>query len=55
MLSITLVCVGRMREPHYIAAFAEYEKALQDIDARLKQLPPPGDGVLRGVGLRLRL
>ena len=28
MLSITLICVGRMREKHYTAAFNEYEKRL---------------------------
>lgn len=28
MLSITLICVGRMREKHYIAAFEEYVKRL---------------------------
>ena len=29
MLSINLICVGRMRETHYIAAFNEYEKRLK--------------------------
>ena len=29
MLSISLICVGRMRETHYISAFAEYEKRLK--------------------------
>lgn len=29
MLSINLICVGRMREAHYIAAFNEYEKRLK--------------------------
>jgi len=29
MLSISLICVGRMREQHYISAFAEYEKRLK--------------------------
>ncbi len=29
MLSISLICVGRMREAHYISAFAEYEKRLK--------------------------
>lgn len=28
MLSISFICVGKMREAHYIAAFAEYEKRL---------------------------
>ena len=28
MLSVTLVCVGKMKEKHYIAAFAEYRKRL---------------------------
>ena len=29
MLSIQLICVGRLREKHYIEAFAEYEKRLR--------------------------
>ncbi|MGI5979119.1 MAG: 23S rRNA (pseudouridine(1915)-N(3))-methyltransferase RlmH [Oscillospiraceae bacterium] len=29
MLSITIICVGRLRETHYIAAFEEYEKRLR--------------------------
>lgn len=29
MLNIRLICVGRMRETHYIDAFAEYEKRLR--------------------------
>ena len=29
MLSINLICVGRMRETHYISAFGEYEKRLK--------------------------
>ncbi len=28
MLGVTLICVGRMREKHYIAAFEEYQKRL---------------------------
>ena len=28
MLSIALVCVGKMRETYYISAFAEYAKRL---------------------------
>jgi len=28
MLSINILCVGRMREPHYISAFSEYAKRL---------------------------
>ena len=29
MLSISLICVGRLRENHYISAFSEYEKRLK--------------------------
>ncbi|MGI5984855.1 MAG: 23S rRNA (pseudouridine(1915)-N(3))-methyltransferase RlmH [Clostridiales bacterium] len=29
MLNICLICVGRMREKHYISAFSEYEKRLK--------------------------
>lgn len=52
MLSITLVCVGRMREPHYIAAFAEYEKRLKPYckftlaelpETKLPQNPSPAE------------
>ncbi|PKM71579.1 MAG: 23S rRNA (pseudouridine(1915)-N(3))-methyltransferase RlmH [Firmicutes bacterium HGW-Firmicutes-16] len=48
MLSISLICVGRMRESHYISAFAEYEKRLKPYcklelselsEARLPQNP----------------
>ena len=28
MLSVTILCVGKMREKHYISAFLEYEKRL---------------------------
>ena len=28
MLNVTLICVGKMREKHYTAAFDEYEKRL---------------------------
>ena len=28
MLSVSFLCVGKMKEPHYIAAFAEYQKRL---------------------------
>lgn len=28
MVSVTFVCVGKMKEPHYIAAFEEYRKRL---------------------------
>ena len=28
MLGVTLICVGRMKEPHYIQAFQEYQKRL---------------------------
>lgn len=29
MLNVSLICVGRMREKHYITAFSEYEKRLK--------------------------
>ncbi|MEA4894114.1 MAG: 23S rRNA (pseudouridine(1915)-N(3))-methyltransferase RlmH [Oscillospiraceae bacterium] len=29
MLNINLICVGRMREAHYVSAFSEYEKRLR--------------------------
>lgn len=29
MLNISLICVGRLREVHYISAFSEYEKRLK--------------------------
>ncbi len=28
MLNVTFLCVGKMKEPHYIAAFEEYRKRL---------------------------
>ena len=28
MLAVTLICVGKMKEPYYIAAFEEYRKRL---------------------------
>ena len=37
MLSITLLCVGKMREKHYIAAFEEYAKRLAPL-CRFEQL-----------------
>ena len=52
MLSISIICVGRMRESHYIAAFAEYEKRLKpyckfDVtelaEAKLPQDPTPSE------------
>ena len=40
MLGVTFVCVGRMREAHYIAAFAEYEKRLGALCRfELRELP----------------
>ena len=50
MLNISLICVGRLREAHYIAAFAEYEKRLRPYckfslaelpEERLPQNPSP--------------
>jgi len=52
MLSISIICVGRMRESHYITAFAEYEKRLRpyckfDVtelaEAKLPQDPTPSE------------
>jgi 23S rRNA (pseudouridine1915-N3)-methyltransferase len=52
MLSITLVCVGRMREKHYLAAYAEYEKRLKPYckftlaelpEVKLPQNPSPAE------------
>ena len=52
MLSIGLICVGRMRESHYIAAFSEYEKRLKPYcrfeltelaEVRLPQEPSPAE------------
>ena len=31
MLSVKLICVGRMRERFYIDAFADYEKSLRTL------------------------
>ena len=28
MLSVTVLCIGKMKEKHYIAAFEEYAKRL---------------------------
>ena len=28
MLNVTMLCVGKMKEPHYVAAFEEYRKRL---------------------------
>lgn len=52
MLSISIICVGRMRESHYISAFAEYEKRLKPYckfeatelaESRLPQNPTPSE------------
>ena len=40
MLGVTFICVGRMREAHFIAAFAEYEKRLGALCRfELKEIP----------------
>lgn len=40
MFSVTLLCVGRLKEPFYLAAAAEYEKRLRGyVDFRLAELP----------------
>lgn len=52
MLNIKLICLGKMKEKHYIAAFAEYEKRLSGCcrfelcelaEARLPQTPSPAE------------
>ena len=52
MLNISVLCVGRLREQHYIAAFAEYEKRLRPYckfaltelpEERLPQNPAPAE------------
>jgi 23S rRNA (pseudouridine1915-N3)-methyltransferase len=50
MLSIRLICVGKMKEKHYIAAFNEYEKRLlpcckfETLELAEEKLPPsPAD------------
>ena len=52
MLNISVLCVGRLREQHYIAAFAEYEKRLKPYckftltelpEDRLPQNPSPAE------------
>lgn len=40
MLGVTFICVGKMREAHYSAAFAEYEKRLGALCRfELRELP----------------
>lgn len=52
MLNISLICVGRLRENHYISAFSEYEKRLKPYcrfeifelnEIRLPQSPAQAD------------
>lgn len=52
MLGIKLICVGKMREKHYIDAFREYEKRLSPLcrleveelsEQRLPDMPSPGE------------
>ena len=52
MLNLSVICVGRLREQHYIAAFAEYEKRLRPYckftltelsEERLPQDPSPAE------------
>lgn len=59
MQSVTLICVGRLRERHYEAAFAEYEKRLgglcrfECIELAESRLPEtPGDAELAAALLR---
>lgn len=40
MLNIKLICLGKMKEPHYIAAFSEYAKRLS-AHCRLEVLELP--------------
>lgn len=52
MLNINLICVGKMKEPHYIAAYSEYEKRLKPYakfeltelnEVKLPNSPSPSD------------
>jgi 23S rRNA (pseudouridine1915-N3)-methyltransferase len=56
MLHVKLICVGRLREPHYIAACREYEKRLTPL-CRLETLEIPEEperpGALEREGERL--
>lgn len=40
MLGISLICVGRMREKHYVDAFSEYRKRLMSVcKFELREIP----------------
>ena len=48
MLRVTIICQGRLKEPHYIAACAEYMKRLGAYcKAEVMELPEDGDVAAR--------
>ena len=56
MLRVRLICVGRLKEKFYSAAFAEYEKRLSRYCSfELCELPESGDLRREGASIRERI